>query len=81
MNNNDPQVNATLDAKQPLDRRVMRRSEVETLSGMVRLTVEVQQEPDGAWVARVPVLARDVVTAPTKNGAIKAACNAVSVGA
>lgn len=59
----------------------MQRSLVETVTGTVRVAVNVQQERDGSWVACVPALSPNIKTAPTKTGAIKAACDAVSVPA
>ena len=55
---------------------------LEITSVRARLLIEVERESDGAWVARVPLLRagrfESAATAPTREGAIKAACALVS---
>lgn len=55
-----------------------RRGPLETTTGMIRVKVEVQQEREGLWYARVPIYSELVWTGRTRKEAIQFALKAAN---
>lgn len=61
------------------ERRLVRRGPVETTTGMIRVNVEVQQESDDYWIARVRGSAPKCYAGQTRKEAIRRALKGASI--
>lgn len=59
--------------------RLVRRGPVETTTGMIRVKVDVQQESDDYWVARVQGSAPKCYAGQTRKEAIRLALKGASI--
>jgi hypothetical protein len=71
--------NTKKDASAGCMKRLVRRGPVETTTGMIRVKVDVQQESDDYWVARVQGSAPKCYAGQTRKEAIRLALNGASI--